>query len=973
MTNWDRLNSKRALVSTYHVPQPDRDSGARRIYDFIRFLVEAGWSVTFYAADGVGDERDAMLLRRNGVPVYDHNQIEFSKLLAACDFDLAVLAFWVNAERLLPEIRQASPRTRVIVDSVDVHFVREARRVFQGMAASGFSGGLRDQHADRMVREINAYAAADGVLTVSEKESQLINDLTGDPGLAQTAPDGESLEQSPIPFDQRKGILFVGSFQHHPNIGAVEYLCKEILPLLDPCLLAEHPVSIVGNALDDKVRGFGINLPYVRMVGWVPAVEPFLASTRISVVPLQYGAGTKRKLVQALMAGTPTVSTAIGIEGLNLRHGEHVLVADDASGFAAAMTRLLTDRELWQRLAEAGRNHLADTHHIEGARQRFLNAVDLVCGKSVKRYRPVPAANETAKVNAAVAKSQPSSKQRMTQALYLSLVGKVRDAIKEVITPGATVLIISKGDPELLKIADRIGWHFPRLEDGRYAGHYPADGAVAVSHLEALRREGADYLVIPSTAYWWLDYYPEFRNHLECRYSEARADLQLCRIFSLTRPAQSRHELNQANRANGTSGRPKDTRLITSIAEQKPSAAVAVADEATPPSGCQNLQHKVTSDEAARLIAFYLPQFHPIPENDRWWGEGFTEWRNVAKADPLFPGHYQPHIPADLGFYDLRCEETREQQAQLAREYGIHGFCYYHYWFEGKRLLERPFNEVLESGRPDFPFCLCWANDPWSRRWDGLTQDLLQAQSYSAADDLEHIRWLLPALSDTRAIKADGRPLFLVYRPKELPDARRTIDTWQKEVRRAGLKGLFLVAVQTAWDLQWDGQRERYDTWDPTELGFDAAVLFQPQFGKLLNSDRRIAVQGKESLQVYPYSDAWQFLADCEQVSYTRFDTVCPSWDNTARRGSEAVVLHGSTPAEYRKWLERAISNATHLPRDRRLVFVNAWNEWAEGCHLEPDLRDGRAYLEATRAALNSQAKIAFRSGKKTLSRPALT
>jgi lipopolysaccharide biosynthesis protein len=278
----------------------------------------------------------------------------------------------------------------------------------------------------------------------------------------------------------------------------------------------------------------------------------------------------------------------------------------------------------------------------------------------------------------------------------------------------------------------------------------------------------------------------------------------------------------------------------------------------------------------------------------------------------------------------------------MAKEYGIHGFCYYHYWFEGKRLLERPFNEVLASGRPDFPFCLCWANDPWSRRWDGRTRDLLQPQTYSPEDDVAHIRWLIPALSDPRAIQVDGKPMFLVYRAKELPDARRTTDTWRQEVCKAGLKGIYLVAMETAWDLGWDA----------TAVGFDAKVLFQPQFGMLLNSASRLTVPGRENLQVYDYGDTWRALAEPQPVSYTRFDTVCPGWDNAARVGAKAVVLHNSTPDEYAAWLGYALEKAQQHPPETRFVFINAWNEWAEGCHLEPDSRHGLAYLEKTKGVL---------------------
>lgn len=940
--HWDRLSHKRALVCSYHVAQADRDSGSRRIFDFLRFLVEAGWAVTYYAADGIGNHQDAQRLRQRGVPVYDGTMVDFANLVKACDFDLALVAFWGNGDRCLPILREISPRTHVIVDSVDVHFVREVRQTFQqGSISESF---LQDKHADRFVRELNTYAAADAVLTVSEKEANLINDLIGDSQLAHVAPDGEDLEPSHVPFSQRRGILFVGSFEHQPNVCAVEYLCKDVLPLVDPSILAEQPVYIVGNALTDRVRDFAKDLPDVRMIGWVPFVEPYFASARITVVPLLYGAGTKRKLIQALLVGTPSVSTTIGVEGLNLHGEEHVLIADDPEAFATAMTRLLTDETLWTKLAVNGREHLGASYHVEGARCRFWDVVNKTLANPPKKApgwncrRPEPLAVNTTPQPVPPRESAP--KQRMNQRLYQELILKLRELVGASIPANATVAVISKGDNDLLELEGRRSWHFPQDPGGGYAGHYPADGTKAIEHLENLRRKGAEYLVIPSTSFWWMEHYREFKSHLFDRCVEVARDDDVGIIYSLL-------DSEIQTQRNGT--------VVTAEAPDKAIRSVRSMLPVTVNGGRHRLalhQPAVSSidedDEAVRLIAFYLPQFHPIPENDLWWGDGFTEWRNVAKADPLFAGHYQPHIPADVGFYDLRCPETRQQQAELAAEYGLHGLCYYHYWFQGRRLLERPFNEVLASGRPDFPFCLCWANDPWSRKWDGRTRDLLMPQTYSFEDDRAHIRWLIPALTDPRAIQVDGKPIFLVYRAKDLPDPQRTTDLWREEAQKSDLKGLYLLAMETAWDLGWDA----------TEVGFDAKVLFQPQFGRLITHGHRVPIAGSDSLHVYDYKETWPILAEPGLVNYPRFDTVCPSWDNTARVGSNAVVLHNSTPEEYEAWLTYALEKAQRRPAGQRLVFLNAWNEWAEGCHLEPDQRHGCAYLAATRSALQRSSGV---------------
>jgi glycosyltransferase involved in cell wall biosynthesis len=792
----------RAILSSYEVPEPDRDSGARRLHHFLDFLLAEGWQVSFLAANGRSNERAVARLRRRGVSIHDGVREE-PRAIFAGGFDLALLAFWTSGARYTQTIRETSPRTRVIVDSVDLHFIREARQVEQG--------GMPDEEYEvRKAAELGAYWAADAVLTVSDDETRVIDELIGQRGLAHTVPDGEDLPASELPFAARRGILYVGSFQHTPNVGALEHLCRDILPRINPALLTSHPVRVVGNALDDTVQALGAGLPYVQMVGWVPEVTPYFHQSRISVVPLLYGGGTKRKVIQALITGTPTVSTTIGIEGLGLRDGDNVLVADDCVAFAARVTRLLTDEPLWRRLAAAGRAQAAATHGLAVSRRRLLDVVERVMA----------------------------------------------------------------GPPRAIPQQRRISAERPKPAALRPRSAPPSAGRLEAPAMTG-RAVRADQL-----------------------HSWARAPLP---------------------------------RPLSAVAS---GASTRWSRRAPPPNGA----HLAVDGTGVRLIAFYLPQFHPLPENDAWWGEGFTEWRNVVSASPQFPGHYQPQLPADLGFYDLRCAETRQSQADLARDYGIHGFCYYHYWFHGKRLLERPFEEVLSSGSPDFPFCLCWANDPWSRRWDGRTQDLLQAQTYSSADDVAHILALLSALCDRRAIRVGERPLFLVYRANDLPEPARTTSIWREEARRAGLPGLFLVAVETAWDLGWDA----------TRFGFDAKVLFQPQFRFLRDHLPRIPIAGNDQLRVHNYAAVWPRLARMDPVDYTRFETVCPGWDNTARMGGSAVVLHGSTPAEYGCWLEGAVRRALVQPPDQRLVFVNAWNEWGEGCHLEPDTRHGLAYLEET-------------------------
>lgn len=365
---------------------------------------------------------------------------------------------------------------------------------------------------------------------------------------------------------------------------------------------------------------------------------------------------------------------------------------------------------------------------------------------------------------------------------------------------------------------------------------------------------------------------------------------------------------------------------------------------------------------AVHLIAINLPQFHPVPENDAWWGPGFTEWTNVTKAKPLWPGHHQPQLPADLGFYDLRLPEAREAQAALAREYGISAFCYYHYWFTGKRILERPVDEIVASGKPDFPFCLCWANENWTRTWDGMDREMLLEQTYSIEDDRAHIRSLIPILSDPRYLRMDGKLALFIYRTDMLPDPAATAKIWREEVRSAGLGELFLGAFVTRGvDL---------DSW-----GFDVAVEFVPcptptprgrslkRFVTRYLARASARLHGTSEAAVHLYDDLkdGRIAAPPPQGADARrwLRGVTPAWDNSARRKRRPIIYTGSTPDKYGAWLKAMIGwTRRNTPPGRRFVFINAWNEWAEGNHLEPDRRFGRAYLEATREALQDGESV---------------
>lgn len=349
----------------------------------------------------------------------------------------------------------------------------------------------------------------------------------------------------------------------------------------------------------------------------------------------------------------------------------------------------------------------------------------------------------------------------------------------------------------------------------------------------------------------------------------------------------------------------------------------------------------------ARVIAFYLPQYHPIPENDEWWGKGFTEWTNVGKAKSLFKGHYQPRVPADLGYYDLRVPETRKAQADMAREYGIEGFCYWHYWFgNGKRLIERPFNEVVASGEPDFPFCLAWANETWKGFAHGLNnRNTLIEQLYPGVEDYkDHFYEVLPAFKDKRYITVDGMPLFMIYKPLADPEVLVFMETWKKLAVENGLRGIFFVGHHN--DLKnslEEIQNSGVDAVNTTRIGNYFLVkgsFFRKVYRKLNNLLRNVPL-------AYPYSlMSKYFIVEKQDIQEKVYPSIIPGWDHSARSGREGLVITNSTPHLFEQHVKQAINLVENKSPENKIIFIKSWNEWAEGNYMEPDLRWGKKYLE---------------------------
>lgn len=354
-----------------------------------------------------------------------------------------------------------------------------------------------------------------------------------------------------------------------------------------------------------------------------------------------------------------------------------------------------------------------------------------------------------------------------------------------------------------------------------------------------------------------------------------------------------------------------------------------------------------------RVISLYLPQFHPIPENDEWWGKGFTEWTNVGRARPLFKGHYQPKVPGDLGYYDLRVPETRIAQAELAKEAGIEGFCYWHYWFgNGKRLLERPFNEVLSSGKPEFPFCLGWANHTWkAKTWspDGVDKPLIEQKYGGIVDYTHHFNDVLPAFKDKRYILVNNKPVFLVWDPNDLPNPHEFINLWQELARKNGFEGIYFIA--SALNI------ERIDKFK--KMGFDAVsidLLVKAFHDRRIM--RKVWFRFKRAILKTPkfikYEEYTEYFKKNFPVKNYTIPTIIPNFDHSPRSGKYAQVIIGNTPSKFKEFLLDVFKKVTVKDPEENIVILRSWNEWAEGNYLEPDLKYGKGYLDSLKQALNN-------------------
>ncbi len=506
---------KSALLAAPLPPEYDRESGSKRIWDLIILLVEAGWKVRFLARHSGADPRYAEELRSLGVEIRCDPDGDDPAQALGSPCDIALVFFWEMAEWLLPHLRRWSPQTRVLVDSVDLHFLRRAREAF---LADGEPGIIEPDRGIDYVRELNVYAAADLVLTVSDRERRLLESFLGG-RRARVLRDCEEIAASPVDCQQRKGLLFVGNFRHRPNRDGLRFLCSEILPRLDSEATARHPLTVIGNALTPDLEAWAKRSPHdLRMLGWVPCVEPYLRQVRMTLVPLRFGAGTKRKLIQSLLSGTPAVSTWVGAEGLDLEPERHFLQADDAGEFAGQIERLLKDDGLWKRLARDGRSRLVREHSRKEVRRQLLEAIEVAHSRPPRESRLAECGRDVAR--------------HWIKQQYQHLVERIRWLAAHELPAGSRILVVSKGDSELLDLPGCRALHFPGGASG-WAGFHPPDSEWAISHLEALREEGAQHLLIPATSFWWLQHYSGLRRHLESNCTLVADRPDACVVYAL--------------------------------------------------------------------------------------------------------------------------------------------------------------------------------------------------------------------------------------------------------------------------------------------------------------------------------------------------------------------------------------------------------------------------------------------------------
>lgn len=355
-----------------------------------------------------------------------------------------------------------------------------------------------------------------------------------------------------------------------------------------------------------------------------------------------------------------------------------------------------------------------------------------------------------------------------------------------------------------------------------------------------------------------------------------------------------------------------------------------------------------------KILTFYLPQYHSFPENDKWWGKGFTDWVNVKNARQLFWGHQQPRVPYQKNYYDLSDENVMCEQMKIAQEYGVYGFCFYHYWFDGKKLMEKPLEALLNNKKGNLPYCFCWANEPWMRTWDGVTnnKEMLMPQHYGADKEWrEHFEYLLDFFKDDRYIKIEGKPVFVIYRPTEIPNCHKMQELWNNLACENGFSGIYFIKMKTAFQ-----EKKIFSL-------FSATVDFEPmrtmkgheyKFYQTFGQKFRNYIRKKDKLDIISYEKVCQDMINKPiEGKQTKFLGMFAGWDNSPRRGKNGLIMKKCSPEIFEKYLTIQMERSKELHNE--YLFVNAWNEWAEGAYLEADEKNGYAYLEAVKRIVDKE------------------